>query len=212
MNKLFETGGRRAVRILCSTILATTMLAGFFSADRAEAHPHVFVDCSLTFEFDDQGLKGIRQKWWFDEMFATMILGDFDTNHDNKLSADEEKAIENGAFVNLRNFSYFTRIFVDGEDYLPVEATEFKPLIEDSTLVYSFFVPLRITPDKRPHIVKAAVFDETFYTSIQMDPKNYIKGITEQMNGAVALEPVPEMAYFQGQIIPDAAVLTLSPR
>ncbi len=190
-------------------VVMTIMIIVIFSSLRAEAHPHVFVDCSLTFEFDEQGLKGVRQKWWFDEMFAAMILGDFDKNHDNILTPDEAKALEQGAFINLKNFDYFTRIYVDGSPFKPVEAVQFIPSIEDGTLIYTFLVPLRL--DHNKHEVKVAVYDESFYTSVLMDPENKIKGKPGTLKSTLKLEPVAEMAYFYDQIIPEAAVMTMSP-
>ncbi|WP_320006978.1 DUF1007 family protein [Maridesulfovibrio sp.] len=175
---------------------------------KTSAHPHVFVDCSLTFEFNEKGLAGVRQKWWFDEMFATMILGDFDKNHDNKLTPDEATAMEQGAFVNLKNFNYFTRVLVDGKEHTPVEATQFKPSVEDGTLVYSFFVPLNVSGNAK-HTVMVAIYDESFYTAVQMDPKNKIIGPNGKLQTSLKLEPVAEMAYFFDQIVPEAAVLTM---
>ena len=187
-------------------LTATSVL---FVSQKAQAHPHVFVDCSLTFEFDAEGLKGIRQKWWFDEMFANMILGDFDKNHDNRLTPQEAKELEQGAFINLKNFDYFTHIYVDGLPIKSVEAVEFKPAIEDSTLVYNFFVPVRITKDKRKHVAMVAIYDESFYTSFQMDPKNKLVNQPAGYNTTLSLEPVPDMAYFHGQITPEAVILTI---
>ncbi len=209
MKTIYHIAGKSACSVFL--LLAIALFCTLIPI-KAQAHPHVFVDCSLTFEFDEQGLKGVRQKWWFDEMFAAMILGDFDVNHDNVLTSDEAKALENGAFVNLKNFDYFTRIVVDGKQFKPVDAVEFKPAIEDSTLVYNFFVPLRIKDDNNKHIVMVAIFDESFYTSIQMDPQNKVLNIPAGFKSTLNLEPVAEMAYFFDQIVPEAAVLTLLPK
>ncbi len=144
-------------------------------------------------------------------MFSAMILGEFDRNHDQTLSPDEAKALEEGAFVNLKNFDYFTRIFIDGSAVKPITATEFKPSVEGGTLIYEFFVPLDLGGDKRKHVVMVAIFDESFYTSVQMDPKNKILNLPKCFKSTLELEPVMEMAYFFDQIIPEAAVLTLLP-
>jgi len=192
-------------------MLLSAMLFWMLCPAKASAHPHVFVDCSLTFEFNDNGLSGVRQKWWFDEMFAAMILGEFDKNHDNKLTPDEASALEQGAFVNLKNFNYFTRVLVDGKEHNPIEAPQFKPSVEDGTLVYEFFVPLNIT-DRAKHVVMVAIYDESFYTAVQMDPQNKVLGISGKYQTSLDLEPVAEMAYFFDQIVPEAAVLTLQPK
>ena len=44
------------------------------------AHPHVFIRNTLTFVFDENGLKGIEQRWVFDEMFSAGIIFDYDTD------------------------------------------------------------------------------------------------------------------------------------
>lgn len=193
-------------------IILTVLLLPLLSPHKAQAHPHVFVDCSLTFEFDAQGLKGVRQKWWFDEMFAAMILGDFDLNHDSVFTPEEAEALENGAFVNLKNFNYFNRIFIDGKPFDNIEALEFKPSVEGTTLVYEFFIPLQLKDNKHGHVVKVTIFDESFYTAIQMDPQNKILNNSARFTSTLDLEPAIEMAYFYGQVIPEAAVLTLRPK
>ncbi|WP_415715457.1 DUF1007 family protein [Maridesulfovibrio sp.] len=211
MQILFDNNSGKHTAVFYSFILASALLLYLLAPVKASAHPHVFVDCSLAFEFNDKGLAGVRQKWWFDEMFATMILGDFDKNHDNKLTPDEASALEQGAFVNLKNFNYFTRILVDGKEQSPIEAVEFKPTVEDGTLVYDFFVPLNIT-DSDKHVVMVAIFDESFYTSVQMDPQNKLLGANGQFQTSLTLKPVAEMAYFFDQIVPEAAVLTFQPK
>ncbi|TIH14874.1 DUF1007 family protein [Marinifilum sp. JC120] len=211
MQRFFAHNTGKHETAIQALILLGAMLFFLFSPAKASAHPHVFVDCSLTFEFNDNGLAGVRQKWWFDEMFAAMILGDFDKNHDNILTPDEAKALEQGAFVNLKNFNYFTRILVDGQEHKQIEATEFNPSIEEGTLVYEFFVPLNIV-DQDKHVVMVAIYDESFYTAVQMDPQNKVLGLSGKYKTNLELEPVSKMAYFYDQIVPEAAVLTLLPQ
>ncbi|WP_419781415.1 DUF1007 family protein [Maridesulfovibrio sp.] len=208
MQNHFEYSSKNSKTALSLLMLIGATLFCLLSPVKASAHPHVFVDCSLTFEFNDKGLAGVRQKWWLDEMFSAMILGDFDKNHDSKLSPDEATALEQGAFVNLKNFNYFTRILVDGKEHTPVEAVQFKPSIEEGTLVYNFFVPLNIS-DGAKHVVMVAIYDESFYTAVQMDPRNKVLGLSGKFQTSLELEPVSEMAYFFDQIVPEAAVLTM---
>jgi len=197
-------------KILPVFILPLSLFFFLLGPVKASAHPHVFVDCSLTFEINGQGLAGVRQKWWFDEMFSSMILGDFDKNHDNKLTPEEAAALEQGAFVNLKNFNYFTRVLVDGKERDQIEAVDFKPSVEDGTLVYEFFVPLNIT-EKKKHVIMVAIYDKSFYTAVQMDPQNKISTHNEKYQTSLDLRPVAEMAYFYDQMVPEAAVLTMLP-
>ncbi|WP_304085888.1 DUF1007 family protein [Maridesulfovibrio ferrireducens] len=183
-----------------------------FVPNQAIAHPHVFVDSSLTFEFDSLGLKGVRQKWWFDEMFASMILGEFDADHNNKLSKEEAKALKEGAFVNLKNFNYFTTILVDGQPYTITEATEFIPSIEGHTLVYNFFIPCNVKENDKKHTIVATNRDETLYTAFQIDPKNKIKNLPETLDAQLDFDIVEELTSPITQMAPEAAFLTFGPK
>ncbi|WP_137982535.1 DUF1007 family protein [Desulfovibrio gilichinskyi] len=180
--------------------------------NQAEAHPHVFVDSSLTFEFDSQGLKGIREKWWFDEMFASMILGDFDTDHNNKLSEEEAKALKDGAFINLKKFNFFTTILIDGLPYTATEATEFNPSIEKGTLVYEFFIPCKVLENNKKHTVLATNIDKSLYTAFQMNPQNKIKNIPPTLTARLDFDIAEELTSPITQMAPEAAFLTFGPK
>ncbi|WP_084154046.1 DUF1007 family protein [Maridesulfovibrio frigidus] len=204
-----------AKKLRSALVFFSFCAASFFillSPNQAAAHPHVFVDCTLTFEFDAEGVRGIRQKWWFDEMFATMILGDFDVDHDNKLSPEEAKALENGAFVNLKNFDYFTTILVDGRKHTITNATEFKPTIEDSTLVYEFFIPCRVKEDGKKHTIISAIYDDSLYTAIQLNLTNKINGLPSSIAANLEVDVPEALAALFVQMTPEAAVLTFGPK
>ena len=78
-------------------------------ATKTLSHPHIFVDCTLSFVFDENGFAGIKERWVFDEMFSSMILNDFDKDRNLSLDSQEIVAIKKGAFSNLKNFNYFTQ-------------------------------------------------------------------------------------------------------
>ncbi len=180
--------------------------------NQAEAHPHVFVDSSLTFEFDSQGLKGIREKWWFDEMFASMILGDFDTNHNGILSKKEAKALRDGAFINLKDFNFFTTILIDGQPYMATEATEFTPSIAEGTLIYEFFIPCKVIEDNKKHTIVATNIDKSLYTAFQMDPQNKIKNLPNTISAQLDFDIAEELTSPLTQMAPEAAFLTFGPK
>ncbi|SDK42321.1 Protein of unknown function [Maridesulfovibrio ferrireducens] len=202
---------KKSLTLLLFFLVATAQLIPL-APTQAYAHPHVFVDCSLIFEFDSKGLKGVRQKWSFDEMFAVMILGDFDTDRNNILSQDEAEAIENGAFVNLKNFNYFTTIIIDGQPYTINEVTEFTPSIEKNTLVYEFFIPCRVEEKGTKHTVIAAIYDDSLYTAIQLDYKNQIKYLPNTTSAQLDVDLASELTSTYTQMAPEAAFLTFSPK
>ncbi|ETR73002.1 MAG: hypothetical protein OMM_01274 [Candidatus Magnetoglobus multicellularis str. Araruama] len=72
----------------------------------ALAHPHVFVECTVTIVFDDQGLAGFHNHWVMDRMFSGNMLSSFAPGYDPEtltLKASDVKSIKKGAFDSLKN-------------------------------------------------------------------------------------------------------------
>ena len=83
-------------------------LAGLVITSRfAFSHAHVFIDNSMVFVFDKNGLLGVKLTWQFDEMFGSSVIADFDKNKDHKFSQDEIKKLKAGAFANMKKFCYY---------------------------------------------------------------------------------------------------------
>ena len=130
------------------------------------AHPHVFIDTKITVRFDDKGITGFQITWLFDEMFSSMIIGDFDENRDGTFSKREIENIREGAFSNLKNFHYFTYISVNEKGCSFSSVTEFTAAIHGERLIYRFFIPCIISLGGEEKMVKVAAYDETFYCDI----------------------------------------------
>ncbi len=136
---------------------------------RAVAHPHVFIDARVTFEFDRDGLEGFWAEWAFDELFTSMIVLDFGAPRQGPFSDSVVRSICEGAFSNLQFYDYFTYVFVDGTRY-PTETVErFSALMRDHRIVYRFFVPFRLPLEEAEKLVRVRMYDETFFTDIAFD-------------------------------------------
>lgn len=127
---------------------------------RADAHPHVFVEPSVTLVFDDKGLAGVRHRWVFDDMFSIMILGDYDTNYDMVLDPAEIAALKSGAFDNISEWHYFTYLWTAGQPQAVECIQGFTASVHNAGLTYEFFVPFRAEPGTPASI---AVFDPDYY-------------------------------------------------
>ena len=93
----------RITGILCM-ILVLLFFKGLF------AHPHVFIVQRITIVFDDEGLAGFKIRWDFDDMFASMIAGDYDKNQNGILESSEVAVIKKEAFSYTSNQDYFTML------------------------------------------------------------------------------------------------------
>lgn len=131
------------------------------------AHPHAFVECRFSFVMDNQGLVGFKQRWALDEMTTVSVLDVVDANRDGSLSAEEKIAVRDLSLDSLLEFHYFTFARINGKEYPVLEIKDFAAELKNGKLIYKFFVPCRVTAiPGQTHQVKAAVYDESFYTVV----------------------------------------------
>jgi zinc transport system permease protein len=137
------------------------------AAAPASAHPHVWVDYTVTVRFSPEGPDGVRVDWAFDEMISALIIQKYDTNRDGSFSRDEIRVIEREHFVHLKEFQYFVEVKVDGTK-LPVTAVkDFDAKNVKGQLHYTFVVPIPPAP-RRDGTVDVNVTDASLYTAFSM--------------------------------------------
>ena len=152
-----------------SRVIALLALAAFLVLvfpQLSLSHPHVFIQNTLAIVFDHQGLAGIRVKWVFDEFFSSMILGDYDQNHNSKLENSEIKTIKSEAFTNLANYEYFTFIRIQGKPFKVEYVRDFSAALAGGKLIYEFWIPCHV---KASSIFKQFIvsqYDPTYYTRV----------------------------------------------
>jgi ABC-type uncharacterized transport system substrate-binding protein len=158
---------RRATIKRSLTILVMILFSLFgLLCDSALSHPHVFVVQRIEIVFDDKGLAGFKILWRFDEMFSSMIVGDYDKNQNRSLEPDEIKAIKKGAFSYLSNYHYFTFVKIDGQPFEVKFVTDFWAEVKENKLIYRFFVPCHVAARSSHRHIVAANYDPSYYTAI----------------------------------------------
>ncbi|MGC9313834.1 MAG: DUF1007 family protein [Sediminispirochaetaceae bacterium] len=159
-------------------VLLTVVLLFCLSAAPVNAHPHMFIDTEVTFEFDRDSLKGFWVQWYFDVIFTASIRLDYDYDKDGRFNDGEVRDIEQNAFRNLRNFHYFTSVIREDGMVEVEEVRGFDAWLENDQLVYRFFVPYRIPLTAETTRLSLIIFDETFFCDIlyREDSPVHIKG------------------------------------
>lgn len=130
------------------------------------AHPHLFIEGSLTLRFDEAGLTAIEEHWTFDEMFSASMIEEFDINKDGRFDEQESVALKQGAFDNLKEFNYFTFVKSDGKAISIKNAEHFSAEIINDKLVYHFTVPCLIRVESIEKKMTIALFDTSYFTAI----------------------------------------------
>lgn len=134
----------------------------------AEAHPHVWIDYDLTVVFEKGLIVALTQEWSFDEDFTAAVMRDVagEKKPPKSLSPADIAKIEKNAFSNLKNYDYFTHVFVADGKAATRPATGFTARLDGAKLVYDFTVPLEHGIDPKAGEVGVGVWDETYYVDI----------------------------------------------
>ncbi len=133
----------------------------------AEAHPHVWIDYELTVNFDAGKIAALEMEWSFDEDFTAAVLRDIVGEKKVKtLGAPEIAKIEKNAFSNLKNYDYFTHVFV-GDGKAGVGAVKgFTAKLNGAKLLYSFTLPLAQPVEAKTAPVGIGIWDDTYYVDV----------------------------------------------
>lgn len=144
-----------------------TFLLCFTFATAVFAHPHAFVECTLSFVMDKNGLVGFKQRWVLDEITSVSVLDVVDTDRDGSLSAEEKLAVRDLSVDSLLGYHYFTVARINGNDFPVKEIKDFSAELKDGKLIYEFLVPCRVkAAPGQSQEVKVAVYDDSFYTFV----------------------------------------------
>jgi len=204
------TIGIKRNRILRIIIICQVIV--IFSYKGLPAHPHAFIVQRIKMVFDDQGLAGFKIRWDFDDMFTSMIAGDYDKDKNGSLEPAEVTAIKEKAFSYLANQDYFTFIKINEKPFKVSSVKDFSAkLTEDKRLIYEFFVPCHVSASSNMKQVIVASYDPTYYSAIYYANKNpaaIVQGERYEIKSAIR-EDESTPIYF-GMVYPWALFLDFS--
>lgn len=175
----------------------------FSMAEKTTTHPHVFIYSSIDAVFDENGLEGFRIYWKFDEMFSNMFIFDFDKNNNLSFEKEELKALENGAFKNLKKFDYFSHVKIEDKIFKVSYVKDFKAWIKNGNLYYSFFIPCHVKGYQKEKVIKISVYDHTYYCSVFLTRKPLYLENAENFQVSYDISRNSDEAYYFNQIFPE---------
>lgn len=158
--------------------------------------------------FDDEGLAGIRVKWGFDEMFSSMIAGDYDQNHNGKLEKPEIALIKKEAFSYLADHDYFCFIRIDEKPFKVKYVREFSAFLNEGKLSYEFFIPCHVKSGKAFRKIAMSLYDPTYYTAVffaENQPVSIESGSGFEISSTIAKNQ--ETSYYYDMLHPWELIL-----
>ncbi|HUI72136.1 MAG TPA: DUF1007 family protein [Spirochaetia bacterium] len=185
------------------------VLFGAATAAAAFAHPHVFINNTMTVVFDRGMLKGMTFRWVFDDMFSEMLLTDFKPRADGSFTAKQTATIKAGAFDNLINYHYFLAFFEGKRALKKIRIEQFTPsVIQGGKLVYTFFVPLDVAATTDEQSVRVTVYDDTYFVAFDlMHPDDVVVQGDEGVSVGLSIEKTKVKPLWPGQYMPDNLVI-----
>lgn len=162
----------RTINPLSSVIVAGALV---MAPAVAQAHPHAWIDVTVTLVFDDGGrVSGLRQTWLFDHGYTAFAT---DGVTDPALLME----LARGNLQNLTDFAYFTDVESAGASITFAAATALSSSVDAGRLQMTFEVPF----------VNPVAVDVAPLTYAVYDPSYYIEVLHADEPSAVRFEGAP---------------------
>ena len=126
-------------------------------------------------------------------------VGALAAHFDTKEIAD----IEAHAFTAVKDFHYFTYLWVAGKMIEPIHVRDFSARQANGLVTYSFVVPLPEPVDPRAAKVQAELYDETYFVQVDLDKPHPVRfeGTAHGCQGKITKDA--KRRYYGGVIVPD---------
>ncbi len=183
-------------------------VAGLAVSTPATAHPHVFIDNRVAFNFADRKVTAITINWQFDEIFSDELLMQFDADGDGTFDKLESNATGEGVLPNLAQFHYFTYVYVDGKLLDAIPPTDFVASAKDRIVFFQMTVKLPEPVDPTKQALALEVNDREYYVAVELAEKDPVT--LENAVGvkcAASVRDDHENAYFGGFVYPQEIAL-----
>jgi ABC-type uncharacterized transport system substrate-binding protein len=128
----------------------------------AVAHPHVFVDYTVTVVLAGDAVDGIRLTWTFDDLFSGFVLQEFDTDRNQTLSPDEVRRIEQKHLTEFQRAAYYTTVNINGKPVVLPPAHGFRASVAKGIVTYEFTLTVR-APLATTTALEVVVDDPVYY-------------------------------------------------
>lgn len=173
----FSSGGGfvpviRRLAALSSLPLASLLAAACLTPPAAMAHPHVWVDYTVTGLFSGRSLTALREEWLFDQDFSATLLHDIlgektsDRHAKAAFTAAEIRDLHDKAFENLKDYHYFHHVWIDGRAMAGGHVRDFTARRSGDRLVYAFTYDLARPVDPAKDKVEIGIWDDSYYVDV----------------------------------------------
>ena len=159
----------KSFKPFCPRRAAALAFALFLSVSPLAAHPHMFLESRAEIVENGGAVSGVWLEWKLDDFFSADLIHGYDLDRNGSFDAAETRALEKGAFVNLRHYHYFTFVRAGTVRSNPSVVKSFSARQSGGAVIYRFYVDLSAY---RSDEIFIAVYDYTFFCDIRYPEKN----------------------------------------
>jgi ABC-type uncharacterized transport system substrate-binding protein len=134
------------------------------------AHPHVWITYMTSIQMKGSSIVALDEHWRFTEGFPVAFVGVDQLPSHGPLDAVQTKLFHDQAFASLAHVSYFTHLFVDGNQQVFAEPTGFQVSVDDGKIEYTFRLPLATPVDIHGKTIELGVWDPSYYVDYEAEP------------------------------------------
>ena len=170
-------------------------------ATPAFAHPHIFIDYTVTVIFDDHNAASVRTSWTFDEMYSSALFHDYTSRPKGPLTNADINRLRKSAFEDTAELHYFTDLTVNGKPIPVKTVSDFTAKFENHRITYIFTVPIKAELPGEKNTLEVASFDHEFFIDFELAKKGPVTvEHGETLNASCAPKKTRKKTSTFGQI------------
>jgi len=191
-------------------LMTLGFLIGAGTAGTALAHAHVFLVDTIEVVFSGPQVTALKLRWAFDELFSDGMFSDFDTNGDRSFDAVEVDAIRAVSVESMKEFGYFTHVWVDGELTKSFADVALNVVSEGNIVIYEWAITLAKPVDPSQNKLEISIFDDSYFVDVVLYMPNPVKLQAAPGSCSYKVAEDETKAYYYGSIYPEVISLTCS--
>jgi len=129
----------------------------------AAAHPHTWIDYSVTVVFDSGGrIEGLKQNWLFDDYYSAYV-GTEIPRSGGQFTQPGLDAWVKRSLGNLKEYQYFTEVQVNGMKIAFSPPSQTGARVTGKRLNMAFYLPFAKPVDAKGAKINYRIFDPFYY-------------------------------------------------
>jgi ABC-type uncharacterized transport system substrate-binding protein len=182
----------------------------FAAADRADAHPHVWVTMTEELLYAPDGsVTGVRHAWTFDDMFSAFATQGIAQKTKGEFTREELAPLAKVNVESLKQYAYFTYARVDGKRRRDafVEPIDYYLDFDPKETVLTLHFTLPFKQPVKAKTLEVEVYDPEFFIDFGFAEKDPVRLVSAPAQCTVSIQK-PSDGNFPSSLRLDQAFQT----